>query len=54
MARWLNEKQTAVNTGILNVAVTLGSELFAKVSGVLVLDIFHNWIPAGDKLAQSR
>lgn len=46
MAGGLNEEQAAVDTGILNVALTLSSELLAKVCGVLILDILDNRVPA--------
>jgi hypothetical protein len=53
MAGWLNEEEAAVNSGILDVAVTLGSKFLAEVCGVLVLDVFHNWVPAREQLARS-
>jgi hypothetical protein len=53
MAGWLNEEEAAVNSGILDVAVTLGSKFLAEVCGVLVLDVFHNWVPASEQLARS-
>lgn len=46
VARRLDEEQAAVDAGILNVALTLGGELLAQVSGVLILDVFDNGIPA--------
>lgn len=42
----VDEKETAVNTRVLDVAVTHGGELFAEVGTVLVFDVFHNGIPA--------
>lgn len=45
MARGLDEKQAAVDTGILNITVTLGSKFLAKVCRVLILDVLHNRIP---------
>lgn len=47
MARGLNEEQAAVDTGILDVALTLSSEFLAEVGRVLILDIFDNGVPAG-------
>jgi hypothetical protein len=35
-----------VNSGILNVSLSLGSEFLSKVCGVLVLDVLDNWVPA--------
>lgn len=52
MARRLDEEQTAVNTGILDVAVTLSGKLLAEVCGVLILDIFHDGVPASSTLAR--
>ena len=46
MAGGLNEEQAAMNTGILNVTLTLRGEFLAKVCGVLVLDILDNGVPA--------
>lgn len=46
VASGLNEVKTAVDPGILDVAVALSSELLAQVCRVLVLDVFHDRIPA--------
>lgn len=46
MAGWLNEEQAAVNTGILDITVTLSGKLLSEVRGMLVLDVFHNGVPA--------
>lgn len=51
MAGWLNEEQAAVNTGILDITVTLSGKLLSEVRGMLVLDVFHNGVPAGEGLA---
>lgn len=51
MAGWLNEEQAAVNTGILNITVTLSGKLLSKVRGVLILDVFDNRVPASKGLA---
>ena len=45
MARGLDEEQAAVDTGILDITVTLGREFLPEVCRVLVLDVFHNWVP---------
>lgn len=45
MARWLNEEQTAVDSGILDITVTLGRKFLSEVCWVLVLDVFHDRIP---------
>jgi hypothetical protein len=42
----LDEEQAAVNAGVLDVALTLSSELLTEVGGVLVLDVLHNGVPA--------
>lgn len=52
MAGRLDEEQTAVNTGILDVPVTLSGKLLAEVCGVLILDVFHDGIPASSTLAR--
>lgn len=46
MAGRLNEEQAAVNPGILDVALTLGSEFLAEVGRVLILDVLDNGVPA--------
>lgn len=46
MARGLDEKQAAVDAGVLNVAFSLSSELLSQVGGVLILDILDNGVPA--------
>lgn len=35
-----------MNTGVLDVSVTLGSEFLAEVSTVLVFDVFDDRVPA--------
>lgn len=42
----LDEEQAAVDTGVLDVALTLGSELLSKVGRVLVLDVLDDRVPA--------
>lgn len=46
MAGRLNEEQAAVDAGILDVPLTLGSEFLAKVGRVLILDVLDNGVPA--------
>jgi hypothetical protein len=46
MARRLNEEQAAVDTGVLDISLTLSCELLSEVCGVLVLDVLDDWIPA--------
>lgn len=46
MTGGLDEEQTAVDTGILDISLTLSCELLSEVCGVLVLDILDDWIPA--------
>lgn len=50
MACWVDEEEAAVDTGVLNVAVTHSSELLAKVCAVLVLDVLNDGIPAAARL----
>ena len=42
----LDEEQAAVNTGILDVTLTLSSEFLAEVCRVLILDVLNNRVPA--------
>lgn len=53
MAGGLDEEQAAVDTGILDVALTLSSEFLAQVGGVLILDILDNGVPAGFRISFS-
>ncbi len=46
MARRLDEEQAAVDTGVLNISLTLSCELLSEVCGVLVLDVLDDWVPA--------
>ena len=46
MAAGLDEEETAMNAGIGNVALSLGSEFLAEVGRVLIFDVFDNGIPA--------
>lgn len=46
VARWLDEEQATVNAGVLDIALSLSSELLAEICGVLVLDVLDNWVPA--------
>ena len=46
MARWLNEEETAVDSGVLNVAISLSCEFFSEICGVLILDVLDNGVPA--------
>jgi len=46
MARGLDEEETAVDTCVLDVSVTLSSEFFPEICRVLILDVLDNRIPA--------
>lgn len=46
MTRWLDEEQTAMNAGVLDITVTLGSELLSEICRMLILDVLHNGVPA--------
>lgn len=46
VARRLDEEQAAVNSCVLDVSLSLRSELLSEVSTMLVFDVFHNGIPA--------
>ena len=45
VAGGLDEEETAVDAGVLNVALSLCSEFLSEVGRVLVFDIFDNWVP---------
>ena len=54
VARGLDEEQAAVDAGVLEVPLTLGSEFLAQVRAVLVLDVLDDGVPAAlvvDKIA---
>jgi hypothetical protein len=46
MAGGLDEEQAAVDTGILDITLTLRGKLLAEVCRVLVLDVLDNGVPA--------
>ncbi len=46
MTGGLDEEQAAVDTGILDISLTLGCELLSEVCRVLVLDVLDDWVPA--------
>ena len=46
VARRLNEEEAAVDTGVLDITLALGRELFPQVRGVLVLDVLDDGVPA--------
>lgn len=46
MAGGADEVQAAVDTRVLDVAVTHSGELFAQVRAVLVLDVLDDGVPA--------
>ena len=46
MSCWVDKVQAAMDARVLDVTVTHGRELFAKVRAMLVLNILHNWVPA--------
>lgn len=46
VARGLDEEEAAVDAGVLDVALTLGSEFLAEVGRVLVLDVLDDGVPA--------
>lgn len=46
VSRRLDEEKAAVDAGILDVALTLSSELLSQIGGVLILDILDNGVPA--------
>ena len=51
MSSWVDEEETAVNTSVLNVAVSHRCKLFPEIRAVLVLDVLDNRIPAiNDKM----
>lgn len=51
MTRRLDEEEAAVNTGILDITVTLGSKFLSEVCRVLVLDVLHDRVPTGDTVS---
>lgn len=57
VARGVDEEEAAVDTSILDVALSLCRELLAQVRGVLILDILDDGVPATvvvDQVAVSR
>ena len=46
MAGGLDEKKAAMNAAVLDVALSLGGQFLSKIGGVLVFDVFDDWVPA--------
>lgn len=46
MTRRLDEEEATMNAAVLDVALSLGGQFLSEIGGVLVFDIFDNWIPA--------
>lgn len=46
MSRWLDEEETAVDSGVLDISFTLSSKLLAQVGGVLVFNVLDDRVPA--------
>lgn len=46
MTGGLDEEETAVDTGVLDVSLALGGKFFAQVCRVLILDILDDRVPA--------
>lgn len=46
MSRWLDEEEAAVDSGVLDVSLSLGGELLAEIGRVLVLDVLDDRVPA--------
>jgi len=42
----VDEEESAVNASVDDILVTHSGELFAEVGGMLVLDVFNDWVPA--------
>lgn len=50
VTRGCNEEETAVNSRVGDVAITLGSQFLAEISRVLIFDVLDNRLPAGPNL----
>lgn len=48
VARRSDKEETAMDSGILDITFTLGSEFLAKVSRVLIFDVLDNRFPTID------
>lgn len=53
----LNEEQTAMDPGVLQIFLTLCCELLPEICAMLILDVLDNWVPAAiivDEIAIAR
>jgi hypothetical protein len=50
----LDEEEAAMNATVLDVALSLGGQFLSEIGGVLIFDIFDNWIPANIPSVNSR
>lgn len=46
MTGWLNEEETTMDTGVLDVTFSLGGKFFPQVCGMLIFDVLDNRVPA--------
>jgi hypothetical protein len=51
MSGGADEVQAAVNAGVLDISVSHGSQLYAEVRAVLVLDVFDDRVPAENTIS---
>jgi hypothetical protein len=48
MSRRLNKEEAAVDTGILDISLSLSGKLLAKIGRMLIFDILDDWVPASE------
>lgn len=53
MTGWLNEEETTMDTGVLDVTFSLGGKFFAQVGGMLIFDVLDNRVPAIQRVSLS-
>lgn len=51
MPRRLDEEETTMNTGVLNITLSLCSELLAEISRMLILDVLDDRVPAASEIS---
>ena len=53
MSGGLDEEEAAMNTGVLDVTVALGSEFLSEIRGMLILNILDDRIPTRNQYGGS-
>lgn len=51
MPRRLNKEETTMNTGVLNITLSLSRKLLAEIGRMLILDVLDDRVPAASEIS---